>query len=205
MTRHLILFARAPRLGAVKSRLARDIGAVAAWRFADHTTRAMVRRLGRDPRWRIRLCLTPDEAARDPGLARRWRLPDGVAMTAQGRGDLGARMARALAAPPPGPRLLMGSDIPGVGPADIADAFALLGDADLVFGPAEDGGFWLVGARTPGAVHGLFDGVRWSTPHALADTLANVPPRRRAALAARKRDVDDGAAFAALATVTDPS
>jgi rSAM/selenodomain-associated transferase 1 len=202
MTRHLILFARVPRLGAVKSRLARDIGAVAAWRFAERTTRAMAGRLGRDPRWRTWLCLTPDAAAADPGLARRWRLPAGVAVIAQGRGDLGVRMARALAAVPPGPRLLIGSDIPGVDRADIADAFARLGDADLVFGPAEDGGFWLVGARDAGAVRGLFDGVRWSTRHALADTRANVPPRRSVALAARKRDVDDGAAYV---RVTDMS
>lgn len=196
MTRHLILFARLPRLGAAKSRLARDIGAVPAWRFAELTARSTIRRLGHDPRWRTWLCLTPDAATRDRGLARRWRLPAGVAVLPQGGGDLGARMARALDAAPPGPRLLIGSDIPDVAPADIADAFARLGAAELVFGPAEDGGFWLVGARRAGLTRGLFDGVRWSTPHALADTLANLPPRRGAALAARKRDVDDGAGYA---------
>lgn len=194
--RNLILFARLPRLGAVKSRLARDIGAVGAWRFAEATARAMIARLGRDPRWRTWLCLTPDDALAE--ARRRWRPPGGMGFLPQGRGDLGERMARALAAVPPGPRLLIGSDIPGVEPADVERAFALLGDHELVFGPAEDGGFWLVGARHPRALHGLFDRVRWSTAHALADTLANVPAGRAVAMAATKRDVDDGAALAAV-------
>lgn len=194
--RHLILFAKLPRLGTAKSRLARDIGAVAAWRFADATTRSMIARLGPDPRWRTWLSLTPDSALAE--AARRWRPPCGTGFLPQGRGDLGVRMARALAAVPSGPRLLMGSDIPGVGATDIERAFARLGSHDLVFGPAEDGGFWLVGARHPGRLHGLFAGVRWSTPHALADTLANVPRRLSVALAAEKRDVDDAAALAAV-------
>ena len=195
-TRHLILFARLPRLGAVKSRLARDIGTVGAWRFAEATTRSMIARLGRDPRWLTWLCLTPDDAIEE--AERRWRPPVGMGFLCQGRGDIGVRMARALAAVPPGPRLLIGSDIPGVGPADIDAAFRLLGAHDLVFGPAEDGGFWLVGARHPRPLQGLFAGVRWSTPHTLADTLVNVPPRLSVALAAEKRDVDDGAALAAV-------
>jgi hypothetical protein len=63
-----------------------------------------------------------------------------------------------------------------------------------VFGPAEDGGYWLVGlgARRP---PDPFGGVRWSTPHALADTLARLraPVRRRAVLLRRLRDVDTAA------------
>ena len=57
----------------------------------------------------------------------------------------------------------------------IAAAFRLLGRHDLVFGPAEDGGFWLVGARRRPRLPPLFGQVRWSSPHALADTLADLP------------------------------
>ncbi|WP_425283593.1 DUF2064 domain-containing protein [Methyloceanibacter stevinii] len=52
---------------------------------------------------------------------------------------------------PPGPVVLVGSDIPRISRAHIAEAFRLLGNADAVFGPAQDGGYWLVGfKRSPG-------------------------------------------------------
>jgi hypothetical protein len=95
-----------------------------------------------------------------------------------------------------GPVVIVGSDIPDIAPAHIARAFAALGDHDFVFGPAADGGFWLVGARRrPAVPAGLFDGVRWSTPHALADTLAGLPKTARVAMIATLDDVDDGAAW----------
>ena len=84
--------------------------------------------------------------------------------------------------------VLVGSDIPGLARSDIAAAFRALGRAQAVFGPAEDGGYWLVGLgpRRPLRPFGV---VRWSTAHALADTLANFHGRR-VALLRRLRDVD---------------
>lgn len=189
MRRHLILFVRLPRLGAGKKRLARDIGAVAALRFQRLMLARLLRRLGRDRRWRLRLAVTPDH--RPP---RRFALPAGLLVTGQGSGDLGARMRRALAACSPGPAVLIGSDIPDLAATHIAEAFRLLGRHDLVFGPTGDGGFWLVGARRSPRLPPLFGPVRWSSPHALADTLANLPPRVSVGFAARLDDIDDGAA-----------
>ena len=140
--RHLVLFVRAPRLGNGKRRLARDIGDLAALRFERAMLGRLGRRLGRDRRWRLRLAVTPDAAR----VARRlW--PRGAPVATQGAGDLGGRMRRALASCPPGPAVLVGADIPGLAAHHIATAFRLLGRHDVVFGPAEDGGFWLVGAR----------------------------------------------------------
>src|SRR5215472_9053866 len=110
----LVLFVRLPRLGTGKRRLARDIGAVAAVRFERLMLARSLRRLGHDPRWSLRLAVTPDRAARQLGAH------------PQGRGDLGARMKRGLATCPPGRKLLVGSDIPDLCPAHIAEAFALL-------------------------------------------------------------------------------
>jgi glycosyltransferase A (GT-A) superfamily protein (DUF2064 family) len=180
MRRMLILLARVPRLGAGKSRLARDIGAVAALRFERAMLARGRRRLGRDRRWRLRLAITPDREANRLGAA------------PQGRGDLGERMRRALAGCPPGPAVLVGTDIPGMTPSHIAEAFALLGRHDIVFGPASDGGFWLVGVRRRPPNFGT---VRWSTPHALEDVLANLPRSLSIGFAATLDDVDDGAAY----------
>jgi len=185
--------ARAPRLGSVKRRLARDIGAVAALHFYRGHTAALLRDLSGDARWRTWLAVTPDAAARDPrGL---WNFHGPV--IAQGSGDLGARMFRLLQTLPPGPVVIIGSDIPGITRGAVFSAFESLGAQDWVFGPAEDGGYWLVGARRRPALRTPFDGVRWSTAHALADTLANLKDCD-VALVARLRDVDGGADFLAL-------
>jgi len=187
MRRHLILFFREPLLGVGKRRLARDIGDVAAVRFERLMIARLIRRLGRDGRWRLRLAV----AAARP--SRRWR---GLPAMPQGPGDLGQRMHRTLAACPPGPAVLVGADIPALGAAHIAEAFRLLGRHDVVFGPAEDGGFWLAGVtRNARHLPPLFAKVRWSSPHALADTLAGLPRRLSVGFAARLEDVDDGDSY----------
>jgi glycosyltransferase A (GT-A) superfamily protein (DUF2064 family) len=91
--------------------------------------------------------------------------------------------------------VLVGSDIPALSARHIAAAFAALGRCDLVFGPATDGGYWLVGARDGAMARGLFRTVRWSGPQALADTLANARGRRVTLLEALA-DVDDAADYA---------
>jgi glycosyltransferase A (GT-A) superfamily protein (DUF2064 family) len=100
-------------------------------------------------------------------------------------------MANALRAAPPGPAILVGSDIPGITPDIVARAFRVLGAVDAVFGPARDGGYWLVGVRDRGLLRGLFRNVRWSSEHALADTIGNLPTGRRHLLVDMLEDVDD--------------
>lgn len=176
-----------PRPGRVKTRLGRDIGMVPAAWWVRHQTARLLRRLD-DPRWQLVLAVSPDSAVGD---LHAW--PRHLPRLGQGRGDLGARMGRLLRAMPPGPVLIVGGDIPALGRAHVARAFAALGRHDAVFGPATDGGYWGVGLRRTGAVPaGIFDGVRWSTEHALADTLATIPGLR-VALADRLSDVDTAA------------
>jgi rSAM/selenodomain-associated transferase 1 len=188
--RHLVLFVRAPRLGVGKRRLARDIGDLAALRFEQAMLRLLFRRLGRDRRWRLRLAVAPDSACAAPRL---W--PHDVPIAGQGGGDLGARMQRALACCPSGPVILVGADIPALSAAHVINAFRLLGRHDLVFGPAADGGFWLVGARHPPSLPPIFRHVRWSGPDALSDALAGLPRRLSVGVAACLADVDDGVSF----------
>jgi len=181
----LVIMVKEPRPGRVKTRLARDIGATRAAQWYRHQALGLVARL-RDPRWRIVLAVSPDAAGM---RSRIWAA--GLPRRAQGRGGLGRRMVRALTEnAAQGPVCLIGSDIPGVHRHHIARAFTQLGSHDAVFGPAEDGGFWLIGlspVRPP--PRSLFTGVRWSGPHALADSLATLPGRR-IALADTLADVD---------------
>ena len=172
-----------PHPGRVKTRLGRDLGMVgAAWWFR-HQTAKLLRRL-RDPRWDLVLAVSPDTE----GLASRvW--PADLPRWAQGHGDLGDRMAAAFEAMPAGPVCIIGADIPGVTRAHVARAFAALGAAEAVFGPAPDGGYWLVGLKRMRRHAELFDGVRWSTEHALTDSVASLRGARVAYVDAL-RDVD---------------
>jgi len=188
--RHLVIFAKAPMLGRVKQRLAAGVGALAALRFQRNNTARLLRRVAFDRRWRCWLALTPDRYASGPRL---WHVP--CIRITQGGGDLGQRMARAFARLPTGPVIVIGSDIPAITRDHIAAAFRLLGDHDLVFGPARDGGYWLVGARRHPLPRNLFGAVRWSSAHALADTVANVPRRLRVGIAATLDDVDDACGY----------
>jgi rSAM/selenodomain-associated transferase 1 len=194
MRRSLVLFVRAPALGRGKRRLAQRIGDVASLRFERQMLALLLRRLGRDRRWRLRIAVTPDRD-RLP-LPRR---PRPECIVGQGKGDLGVRMRRAIGGCPPGPVVLVGADIPLLAAAHIAAAFRLLGSRDLVFGPADDGGFWLVGARRRPRLPPIFGKVRWSTRHALADTLANLSDTTAIGWAPRLADVDDAEAYRRLA------
>jgi len=165
-----VVVTRHPRYGSGKRRLAREVGEARAWRFQRWALASLVRRLGRDRRWTLVLALTPDRAAAwaVPGLRRTLRRP-------QGSGDLGARMQRLLQGPGARHVVLIGSDCPAVAPADVAAAFDALRRAPWVLGPATDGGYWLIGARRRPTLGAPFRGVRWSSRHTLADTLANLP------------------------------
>lgn len=179
----LVVFVKAARAGRVKTRLGRGIGMTAAAWWYRHATRRLLRRL-RDRRWRMMLAVSPDGAL----TARDW--PGGLPRVAQGRGDLGRRMARAIRRAGPGPVVLVGSDVPALGRRDVAAALRRLGPARSVIGPAGDGGYWLVGYRNGAEARAAhFAGVRFSGPHALADTAARLPwPVARAH---RLDDVDD--------------
>lgn len=186
----LIIMAKSPLAGVAKRRLGHEIGDVAAIRFYRSCLTHAVLRLASDPRWRTMLAVAPDKDV----AARLWPLPRKVRRLPQGHGDLGHRMQRLFKRLPPGPAIIVGSDIPAIRPTHVAEAFRLLGRSDAVLGPAPDRGYWLIGLRRSPLVLAPFAGVRWSGRHALADTLANLKGKRLA-FAAALSDVDTGEAY----------
>jgi glycosyltransferase A (GT-A) superfamily protein (DUF2064 family) len=141
---------------------------LAAWQIYRKIAFTLLRRLGGVRTWRCWLALSGQRIDR---TSRVW--PPGWHRVAQGEGDLGRRMVRVVRAMPPGPVVIVGSDIPSIGPDDVSRAFRVLHEKDLVFGPAMDGGYWLIGFKRRPIPPGLFSDVRWSTRNALVDTLAN--------------------------------
>jgi rSAM/selenodomain-associated transferase 1 len=183
LQRHLVVFTRYPSFGTGKRRLAAGVGATTALRFQRVGLAHAMHRLGTDRRWRMWLAVTPDGAGP-------W--PPWIDVMPQGRGDLGDRLARVIDRLPPGPVLIVGSDIPDVTPDVTAKAFHLLEGHEAVIGPSTDGGYWAIGLRRrPCSLH-PFAKVRWSTEFALADTVANLQGRSLAQLPLLD-DVDDAA------------
>jgi len=187
--RHLVIFVKEPQAGRVKTRLAGTMGAVPAAFLYRRMTDFTITRLCRGA-WRLWLAVSPDAA-----LQRKDLWPSSVPCLPQGQGDLGMRLKSVFRSLPPGPVVIIGSDCPAVTPRDIETAFRSLTRAHAVLGPAEDGGYWLVGLKRPPARR-AFRGVRWSGRHAMADTLAGLHPRHVTFLRTL-RDVDTSEDLAA--------
>lgn len=182
-TRSVVVMARPAVAGEVKTRLAEACGehfALAVYRLL---LRRTLRRVAGGP-WSTVVAVAPSAGER-----RRHRFR-GLATMAQSGHDLGERMHNAFAAMPTGPVVMVGTDIPGLRRLHISRAFRALERHDAVFGPALDGGYWLVGLAPELRNAGIFSAVRWSTRHALADTLENIPTSCPVVLIATLGDVD---------------
>jgi len=163
----LVVLLKAPRPGWVKTRLAAALGpdgAVAAYR---ELVAAIRRNLADWPG--VELRHAPDDAGAE--LAE-WLQP-GWSLAPQGGGDLGARLTRTFAehfSQGAERVVVIGADCPEVTVEDIAAALDALKVCDVVLGPAQDGGYWLVGLRAPQP--DLFREIAWSTAEVLAQTEA---------------------------------
>jgi hypothetical protein len=155
--------ARAPRLGGVKTRLAAtmgDVAALAAYRTLTEQTLATALASGIP----VTVCVAPGAAVPE---MQAW-LGTAPSYEAQAEGDLGARMASAIQRRVVNGSdrvVVIGTDCPGIAADTLHSALAALDDADVVFGPAADGGYYLVAMRV---LHrGLFEDVPWSTDRTL--------------------------------------
>ncbi len=169
----ILVFAKAPRAGAVKTRLIPALGAEGAAALHRLLTTHTVATLSRSRLAPLTLCVTPDV---DDDFLRALARRAGMALEAQEDGDLGRRMAAALRhAQVESTRvLLVGTDCPNLDEAYLDAALeALESGADVVLGPAEDGGYVLVGLSRP--VDGrLFEDIDWGTERVLVQTRARV-------------------------------
>lgn len=166
--RRLLIFLKYPIPGRVKTRLAESLGAEAAsaaYRACVELTLEQMKPL----RHETVLCVDPPEAI---GRARRW-LGSGWAFRPQRGGSLGERLAQATAlsfAEGATPVVVIGTDSPWLDAGRVEAAFDALARAELVLGPTEDGGYYLIGCSR--AAPELFAGIAWSTSAVLAQTLA---------------------------------
>jgi uncharacterized protein len=170
MTALLIIFAKEPRPGQVKTRLSPPLSPETAAQLYYCFILDILEEMARVPEVRLAVAFSPVTAR---GFFRRLAPPGTNLFPQEGR-DLGERMARAFArsfAAGFGPMLLRGSDVPDLPAAMVSEAQAVLaaGQAQVVLGPATDGGYHLVGLTAPQPA--LFQGPVWSSRTVLTDTL----------------------------------
>jgi len=179
----LLIYAKPPRIGHAKARLAADLGSAVTARRLATMTLSKTLRAAANGNWTARLYL-------DPPDAKLGGIELGFPIFAQGGGDLTDRLNKGLAEANPGPVLFVGSDAPNISTALLRKAIRLLQQNDAVFGPAKDGGFWLFGINASARTPSPFGGVRWSTPNALADVHANLPNSAKVAMLDMLVDLD---------------
>jgi rSAM/selenodomain-associated transferase 1 len=165
----LIVFARVPKLGGVKTRLAATVGPKAA--LAAHRL-LLGRTLGTGARAggfsdRVLHIAGDDDQGECAALARAW----GYRLLPQSGRDLGERMANAIdaAAGEGASAIVIGSDCAVLSVNDLDEARQALASHDVVLVPAEDGGYALVGCARPWMP--IFEGVEWGTSRVLTQTL----------------------------------
>ena len=159
MNPRVVLFTRYPEPGKAKTRLIPAIGAErAAQVHRTLTERTMRAVLQSGLALEVRATGAPLEAFAD------WL--EAPSIVDQGAGDLGQRLARAG---PPYPTLFIGSDAPDLTAELLRNAADALDRADAVIGPAEDGGYWLLGLAR--MVDRVFDGVEWGTEAVFSQTM----------------------------------
>ena len=164
MKPRVYILSRAPIFGLAKTRLAVDIGKVHTHRLYKSMIKKVIRRT-QAPRWEVIISGTPLKSL---GKVIEWR---GMKQVLQARGTLSNKLYEIFLKQ--GPIVVIGTDCPQLNQKDIASAFKALKSYDAVFGPAEDGGFWLIGMNAP-VKKDIFNNVRWSNKFTLNDILSNI-------------------------------
>jgi rSAM/selenodomain-associated transferase 1 len=182
----LLVFTKAPRIGVAKTRLAAGLGRSEARRIARFTLSRTIQ-AAFHPAWHTRLMITP-EGDLDQSLGGLW--PEKAERRVQAGGDLGQRLANAMRTAQPGPVFFIGTDAPDINARLIHEGVRALRRNDAVFGPARDGGFWLFGLRQCLRTSAVFDGIRWSSPHAMEDVCNRLPEKARVAFLPELYDID---------------
>jgi len=165
----IALFAKAPVAGRVKTRLVPPLTPEEAARVARALLVATIDSLvgTLSARWALFLDGTADESLRALATSR------GMSLRPQEGGDLGARLAaafRTLRAEGATRVLAIGADGPSLPPRLLGEAIGALAECDVVLGPTEDGGYYLVGTASAGEE--IFQDIPWSTGSVLSATLA---------------------------------
>jgi len=172
----LLIFARVPELGRVKTRLAQEVGDARALALYEAMLRDLLGNIGKpDARLEIEVAWAPTDAANGETLRRAF---GDLPLAMQTGNTLGDRLSMAFSERFFFHRtqkiVAIGVDDPRLTRADVQRAFELLESCDWVVGPAVDGGYYLIGCRAGSFDAEIFDGIEWGGAEVLRATLAKI-------------------------------
>lgn len=182
---NLIIFARRPEISIGKSRLKNKIGKSLGANFYYRNLLRTIIKIKTDKRINLKLCVSPDNALLNwpksifPKIK---RIP-------QGPGDIGEKMWRVLSKNP-NKIIIIGSDILDINSSIILNAWKKLYTSNIVFGPAEDGGFWLIGISESKKIKGLFNNIIWSQNNTLEQVKNNIHISKKISFVKTLKDID---------------
>lgn len=166
---NLIIFVRRPEISVGKTRLKKRIGKILGANFYYYNLIQTIKRLNADKRINITICTTPDSSIRN------W--PKNIFKTlpriAQGSGDIGKKMWKILS-DNSSKKIIIGSDIPNITSKIIIKAWKKLYSSQIVLGPSEDGGFWLIGLSQNHRIKNLFYNIDWNKNDTLEQVEYNI-------------------------------
>lgn len=170
METSILIFCKAPILGLVKTRLAASVGPVRALSIYNELALATQQAISefKEVHW----IFTPDhDEARSRVME--WIIRPEWSLRPQKNGDLGERLKDGFnIALKKGPAMAIGTDCPYITSQDLKEANTVLqngGEKQVVFGPAKDGGYWLIGMNR---FHpGIFENIPWSSESTLEVTV----------------------------------
>ena len=172
MQRRVLLFIRAPELGRVKTRLGKKLDAATILTLYKHFVEDTMESLTAGG-YGIIVFFSP--LHKEPAV-RAW-LGDTVHLQPQTGENLGKKMRNAFStafAMGLGQAVLMGSDSPDIDIGLVDEAYAFLENRDVVIGPAEDGGYYLIGFQNQAFDGDVFSDIDWGTEHVYQQTMQHV-------------------------------
>tara|TARA_B100002052_G_scaffold322_1_gene309 strand:- start:2247 stop:2810 length:564 start_codon:yes stop_codon:yes gene_type:complete len=182
---NIYIFARRPEIGVGKTRLKKRIGKILGANFYHRNLSKLLRTLNSDNRINTSLYVTPDSATYNWPKYISYK----IKRFPQGKGNIGNKMIRILNQNKEA-KLLIGSDIPHITLSVLNEAWKKLHNCNVLLGPAQDGGFWLIGFSKRTNIKNLFKNINWNRKDTLKQVKNNIHTKYKVLYTKTLKDID---------------
>ena len=182
---NLYIFSRRPEISVGKVRLKKKVGKIIGTNIYLYNLLKTIRIFYKDKRINLKICVNPDKAKKEWP---RFIFPK-IERIPQGKGDLGIKMWNIINYDEKS-KILIGGDIKNVRSQYIIDAWKKLKNLDIIFGPSEDGGFWLIGVSKIRKLNFIFHDIDWNSDNTLSQVISQIPPNISVGFANTLEDID---------------
>ena len=182
---NLYIFSRRPEISVGKVRLKKKVGKIIGANIYLYNLLKTIRIFYKDKRINLKICVNPDKATKEWP---RYIFPK-IERIPQGKGDIGIKMWNIINYDKKA-KIIIGGDIQNIRSQYIIDAWKKLKNLDIIFGPSEDGGFWLIGVSKIRKLNFIFHDIDWNADNTLSQVIFQIPPNISVGFANTLKDID---------------